>query len=89
MKKLFGALAVAGLAVLAAPSGAEAATCWWNGYTWVCRTPPYAGNWGWRHHHRREAWGPWRHHHWREARRHWRHHHWPHGGYDRPYAWYR
>jgi hypothetical protein len=78
VKKLLGALAVAGMAVVFSPSGANAATCWWNGYTWVCRTPSYAGHW--RHHwrgHWREAYGPWRHHHW---------HHW---GYGRPYAWYR
>jgi hypothetical protein len=90
MRKLLGALAIAGLAILVAPSGAEAATCWWNGYTWVCRMPPYAGYWGWGPHWR-GAWGPWwRHHHWREARGPWRrHHHWRHWGYERPYAWYR
>jgi len=82
MRKLLGALAVAGTAVVFSASGADAATCWWNGYTWVCRTPSYAGHWRhphWRHH--------WREHHWREAHGPWRHHHWRH--YDRPYAWYR
>jgi len=80
VKKLLGALAVAGMAVVFSPSGADAAACWWNGYTWVCRTPSYAGHW--RHHH-------WRGHHWREARGPWgwHHRHWRH--WDRPYAWYR
>jgi len=80
VKKLLGALAVAGMAVVFSPSGADAATCWWNGYTWVCRTPSYAGHWRhnyWHHHHWREARGPWG----------WHHHHWRH--WDRPYAWYR
>lgn len=80
MKKLLGVLAIAGLAMIVSAPGAEAATCWWNGYTWVCRTPPYAGHW-WRQHHWREARGPWwRHHHWRP---------WRHWDYGRPYAWYR
>ena len=48
VKKLLGALAVAGMAVAFSPSSADAATCWWNGYTWVCKTRPYAGHW--RHH---------------------------------------
>ena len=78
MKKLLGALLVAGMAVIFSASNADAARCWWDGYAWVCRTPGYAGHWWWHHHHWREAYGPWRHHH------HWRH--WGHGG---PYAWYR
>jgi hypothetical protein len=79
MRKLFGALAIAGLAMIVSAPGADAATCWWNGFTWVCRTPPYAGPWRpyWRHPHWRQAWGPWRHH------RDWRYWH------ERPYAWYR
>lgn len=80
MRKLLGVLAIAGLAMIVSAPGAEAAKCWWNGYTWVCRTPPYAGHW-WRHHHWREARNPW-----------WRHHHprpWRHWDYGRPYAWYR
>ena len=79
MRKLLIALAVVGLAVLFSPSQAQAATCWWNGYTWVCKTPPYGKYWR-SHHHWRHAYRPWRHHrpHWRA----WRH------GY-RPYAWYR
>ena len=87
MRKLLGALAVAGLVMIAAAPGADAATCWWNGFTWVCRTPPYPGYW-WRHHHWRHAWGPWRYNHWRAAHD-WRYRHWRHWGYDRPYAWYR
>lgn len=83
MRKLLGALAIAGFAMIVSAPGADAATCWWNGFTWVCRTPPYAGHWAgpWRPHWRppywRGAWGPWRpHRDWR----YWR---------ERPYAWYR
>lgn len=77
MKKLLGVLMVAGMAVLFSFSGANAATCWWNGFTWVCRTHPHARHW-WRPHHWYQAYGPWRHHYY-----------WHHGYYGRPYAWYR
>src|SRR4051795_945156 len=43
MKKLLSALAVAGLAAIAAAPPANAAACWWNGYTWVCHAPVYRG----------------------------------------------
>lgn len=83
MRKLLGALAIAGLAMIVSAPGADAA-CWWNGFTWVCTPPPYAGPWRpyWRHPYPsspywREAWRPWRYH------RDWRY--W----YERPYAWYR
>jgi hypothetical protein len=32
VKKPHGALAIAGLAMIASAPGADAATCWWNGY---------------------------------------------------------
>jgi hypothetical protein len=39
VKKFLGALAIAVLALMfAAPGEAEAARCWWNGYTWICKT---------------------------------------------------
>jgi hypothetical protein len=77
MRKLISALAIAGMAVLFSAPGAEAATCWWNGWTWVCKAPPHGGYW--RHRH-------W--HHWREGRD-WRWHHRHYWDYGRPYAWYR
>ncbi|MGD9617423.1 MAG: hypothetical protein AB7H90_20520 [Alphaproteobacteria bacterium] len=97
MRKLLAALAVIGLAVLSSPSGAQAATCWWNGYTWVCNMPPHGKHW--RGHHRRHAHRKWhRHHrhgrHW--DRPHWRHahrHHWQgrhrnrHHHHHRHHAW--
>ena len=84
MKKLLGALAVTGLALLAAAPGAEAATCWWNGYTWVCRTPPYGGHW--RGHYWRHAYGPWPYRHWHNP--YWAHDGWRHWGHRR-YSEYR
>ena len=40
MRKLLSALVIALLAVAWEASPAEAARCWWNGFTWVCRVPP-------------------------------------------------
>ena len=90
VRKLLGALAVAGMAVLFSAPGADAATCWWNGYTWVCRTPPYGGYWRHAGHWRHPWYGPhWYGRHWHEAYGPWRYRHWHHWGYGRPYAWYR
>jgi len=78
MKKLLSALAVAGLAAIAAAPPANAAACWWNGYTWVCHAPVYRG-YGYRPY-------------WYGARN-WRYPHYSHyrhpWAYDRPHGWYR
>ena len=51
MRKLLGALAITLMALIWATPQAEAARCWWNGYTWVCWGPPRP--WG-------PYYGPWR-----------------------------
>jgi hypothetical protein len=48
MRKLLGVLAIVGLAAVFTTSEAEARSCWWNGYSWVCNSRPNARHY-WRH----------------------------------------
>jgi hypothetical protein len=46
MKKLLGALVIAVLAMVLSAPPAEAARCWWNGYSWVCKKHrPHVRHW--------------------------------------------
>ena len=56
MRKFLGALAIAVTAVVWSVPQAEAARCWWNGYTWECWGPPRPWVRHWRPHYR--PWGP-------------------------------